>query len=310
MIVALSGGVGGAKLAWGLSRAVPPERLTVIVNTADDFEHLHLYICPDLDTVTYTLSGMASPVTGWGVADDTSAFMAAIGRLGGPEWFMLGDRDLALHVLRSARLRDGESLTRIAEDFCKRLGVVCSVLPMSDDRVRTVVHTTEGMLDFQEYFVRRRCEPRVNRLSYEGAMDAGVTHEVMRALSDPALKLIAFCPSNPFLSIDPILAIPKIREAIDRAKAPKIAVSPIIAGAAVKGPAAKIMGELGLHAGALGIAHHYRDVIDCIIVDTADAAAIPEIQALGIQAVATATLMRNESDRLRLASYLVNWRPT
>lgn len=308
MIVALTGGVGGAKLAWGLSNLVPPEALKLVVNTGDDFEHLGLHVSPDLDTVTYTLAGIANPVTGWGAAGETWEFMGALSRLGGPEWFLLGDRDLALHVLRTARLRRGESLTRITAEFCERLGVHCAVLPMSDDAVRTIVHTEEGRLGFQDYFVMRRCEPRVLEVAYDGAGTARANPEILRALADPALEIVVICPSNPYLSVDPILAIPALGQAIRACRAPRIAVSPIIGGAAVKGPAAKMMGELGVEVSALGVARHYRGVVDCLVVDEADAGLLPAIEALGMRSLAAPTLMRNEDDRARLAGCILDWR--
>lgn len=300
MIIALAGGVGGAKLADGLARVLPPEGLVVAVNTGDDFEHLGLHVSPDLDTVMYTLAGIANPQTGWGQADETWSFMQALGRLGGPAWFQLGDRDLATHVERTRRLAAGESLSGATRALCERLGVRHAVLPMSDDPVRTVVHTDRGELEFQHYFVRERCEPRARRIEYRHAGTSRPAVPFAAALADPALRGIVICPSNPYLSIAPILAVPGVREAIGRC--PRVlAVSPIIAGKAVKGPAAKLMRELGAEPGALEVARFYRGIARTIVIDRADAALAPEIEALGMEAAVEDTLMTGDSDRERLA---------
>jgi LPPG:FO 2-phospho-L-lactate transferase len=296
MIVALAGGVGGAKLAAGLARVLPPEALVIAVNTGDDFEHLGLHVSPDLDTVMYTLAGIANPASGWGRADETWSFMTALERLGGPTWFRLGDRDLATNVERTRRLRTGEPLSAVTRELCARLGVRHAVVPMSDDPVRTVVHTERGALEFQHYFVRDRCEPRVQRLEYRGAAAARPSAALREALGRGAGVL--FCPSNPYLSIAPILAVPGVREAIGGRA---VAVSPIIAGQAVKGPAAKIMGELGVEPSALEVARYYRGIVRTLVIDRADAALAPEIQALGIGAVLEDTLMAADADRERLA---------
>lgn len=296
MIVALAGGVGGAKLAAGLARALAPEALVIAVNTADDFEHLGLHVSPDLDTVMYTLAGIANPEAGWGRADETWSFMEALGRLGGPTWFRLGDRDLATNVERTRRLRAGESLSEVTRDLCARLGVRHAVVPMSDDPVRTVVHTDRGALEFQHYFVRDRCEPRVARLEYRGAETARPSRALRAALEH--CTGVVFCPSNPYLSIAPILAVPGVRAAIaGRA----IAVSPIIAGRAVKGPAAKIMQELGIEPSALEVARCYRGIVRTLVIDRADAPLAPEIEKLGMRVVLEDTLMSADADRERLA---------
>jgi LPPG:FO 2-phospho-L-lactate transferase len=298
MIVALAGGVGGAKLAAGLARVLPPEELVIAVNTGDDFEHLGLHVSPDLDTVMYTLAGIANPETGWGQADETWSFMGALSRLGGPDWFKLGDRDLATNVERTRRLRAGETLAAVTRDFCARLGVRHAVVPMSDDPVRTVVHTDRGALEFQHYFVRDRCEPRVERLEYRGAEGARPSAALREALGRSDLAGVLFCPSNPYLSIAPILAVPGVRDAIaGRA----VAVSPIIAGRAVKGPAAKIMEELGITPSALEIARYYRGIVRALVIDRADAALAASIEALGIHPVLDDTLMARDLDRERLA---------
>ena len=298
MIVALAGGVGGAKLAAGLARVLPPEELVIAVNTGDDFEHLGLHVSPDLDTVMYTLAGIANPETGWGQADETWSFMGALSRLGGPDWFKLGDRDLATNVERTRRLHGSETLSEVTRDLCVRLGVRHAVVPMSDDPVRTVVHTDRGALEFQHYFVRDRCEPRVERLEYRGAETARPSPALREALGRRDLAGVLFCPSNPYLSIAPILAVPGVREAIgDRA----VAVSPIIAGRAVKGPAAKIMHELGITPSALEIARFYRGLVRALVIDRADSALGARIETLGIRPVLEDTLMAGDADRERLA---------
>ena len=246
MIIALSGGVGGAKLALGLSRILPPQDLLVVVNTGDDFEHWGLAISPDIDTVIYTLAGLANREVGWGRADETWSCMETLAAIGGDTWFKLGDRDLAVHIERTRRLRAGETLSAITADLCAKLGVGPRVLPMSDDPVRTRLLTDTGWLDFQEYFVRNRCEPVVRELRFHGAETARPHPDFMAALADPKLEAVVICPSNPFISVEPILAVPGVRAALAHCAAPVIAVSPIIAGRAVKGPNAKMMTELGL----------------------------------------------------------------
>lgn len=305
MIVALAGGVGGAKMAFGLSRVLPPDQLTVIVNTADDFEHLGLHVAPDLDTVMYTLAGLANPETGWGLAGESWAFIAAVERLGGPGWFRLGDRDMATHVLRSERLRAGESLTAVTMAFCTALGIHCAVLPMSDDPVRTMVETAAGTLPFQEYFVHRHYEPVVRGFRFEGAHRAKASPQALAALAKA--EAIVLCPSNPFVSIAPILAVSGLDKAIRTAKAPIVAVSPIVGGAAVKGPAAKMMLELGQDVSAVGIAAHYRKLIDGLVVDEVDAALVPAVEAMGLRGTAMPTMMRNDDDRVRLARATLDW---
>jgi len=297
-VLALSGGVGGAKLALGLSRILPPEQLMVVANTGDDFEHLGLSISPDVDTLMYTLAGIDNPESGWGLRSETWSFMAALGALGGDTWFRLGDRDLATHVERTRRLRAGETLSRITADFCRRVGVQTKILPMSDDAVRTRVRTADGWLAFQDYFVRRRCEPAVLELAYEGASAARPQEEFMAALADRALRAVVICPSNPFLSIDPILALPGVREALAACPAPVVAVSPIISGRAVKGPTAKMMAELGLPVTAAAVAKHYGDILDGYLVDRCDAGTIA---GSGVTVASGAAWMTTLADREELA---------
>jgi LPPG:FO 2-phospho-L-lactate transferase len=298
VIIALSGGVGGAKLALGLARVLPPEQLVVVVNTGDDFEHLGLSISPDIDTVTYTLAGIANRELGWGRQDETWSFMETIESLGGETWFRLGDRDVALHVERTRRLNNGEKLSAVTADFCRRLGIASRVVPMSDDPVRTRLRTDEGWLDFQEYFVHRRCEPVVHELLFQGAGAARAHPDFLAALSDPSLQAIVICPSNPFISVEPILAIPGVRQAMIDSPVPIIAVSPIIAGQAVKGPTAKMMKELGLDPSAGTVAHRYHDLLDGYVIDHAD---MSEVVSIDARVTLAQTLMRTMEDREALA---------
>jgi LPPG:FO 2-phospho-L-lactate transferase len=301
MIVALAGGVGGAKLADGLARCIG-SALTVIVNTGDDFEHLGLHISPDLDTVMYTLAGIANPATGWGIAGETWSTLEQLARLGGPDWFKLGDRDLATHILRTQRLRAGDRLTEITADLCRALGMAARILPMSDDPVRTIVHSGAERHQFQDYFVRLQCSVPVTALHFEGAGSARLSPEVTATLTDFSLSAIIVCPSNPYLSVDPILAVPGMRDLIVRAGVPVVAVSPIIGGAAVKGPLAKIMAELGINRSALGVARHYEGLVDGLTIDPVDATLAEEIEAIGTRVLATPILMRTTADRRRLAT--------
>jgi LPPG:FO 2-phospho-L-lactate transferase len=297
-ILALSGGVGGAKLALGLSRVLPAGELTIVCNTADDFEHLGLAVSPDIDTVMYTLAGLANPTLGWGRHDETWSFMETLEALGGETWFRLGDRDLAVHVERTRRLRAGDTLTAITAEFCSRLGVTPRVLPMSDDRVRTRLRTNEGWLDFQDWFVRLRCEPVMHELIFDGAEQARPQPIFLATLRDPNLKAVIVCPSNPFISIEPILAIPGVRDAIAACKAPVIAVSPIIGGRAVKGPTAKMMAELGMNASAAGVAQRYGDLLDGYVVDFADADLVASIKP---KVTLAQTMMNTLEEREALA---------
>jgi LPPG:FO 2-phospho-L-lactate transferase len=297
-VVALSGGVGGAKLALGLSRVLPPEDLLIVANTGDDFEHLGLAISPDIDTVVYTLAGLASPELGWGRQDETWSFMETLAAVGGETWFRLGDRDLAVHIERTRRLRSGETLSAITQDFCQRLGVGPRVLPMSDDPVRTRVRTDDGWIDFQDYFVHQRCEPVVHELAFHGAATARAQPEFLEALADPRLTAVVICPSNPFISIEPILAVPGVRDALTDCAAPVIAVSPIIGGRAVKGPTAKLMAELGMTPSAGAVARRYGGLIDGFVVDFAD---MDQVASIGPQVTLAQTLMTTLADREALA---------
>jgi LPPG:FO 2-phospho-L-lactate transferase len=300
-VVALSGGVGGAKLVLGLAAKVQEERLLVIANGGDDFEHLGLTICPDADTLLYAGSGLDNPATGWGRRDETWSFMAALADLGGPAWFRLGDGDLALHVLRSQRLRQGEPLSAIADDVRRRLGVPFRIVPMSDDPVRTWVETDEGRLPFQDWFVARRCAPKVSGLAFAGAEVARPAPGVVAALAAPGLEAIVICPSNPLISVAPILAVAGLRAALERAQAPVVAVSPLVGGRALKGPAAKMMRELGLGSDALAIARFYAGLIDGLIIDQQDADQAREVEAIGIRALVAPTVMTSLDERIALA---------
>ncbi|SJZ84342.1 LPPG:FO 2-phospho-L-lactate transferase [Enhydrobacter aerosaccus] len=298
-ILALAGGVGGAKLALGLAGELPPDALTVVVNTADDFDHLGLSISPDLDTVMYTLAGVANPETGWGRRQETWTVMEALGQLGGETWFRLGDKDLATHIERTRRLRTGETLSAVTRDLARRLGVRCAIVPMTDDAVRTIVTTDQGDLAFQDWFVRLHCEPAVRSLHFAGAATA-TPHPVLQ--DPPDLRGIVICPSNPFVSVAPILAVPGVRDMIERLKVPKVAVTPIVGGQAIKGPAAKMLAELGHDVSALGVARYYKGLIDGFVLDQADAGLAPAIEALGIEVQVTDTMMRNDLDKRRLAA--------
>jgi LPPG:FO 2-phospho-L-lactate transferase len=296
-VLALSGGIGGAKLALGLRRVLPPGALTVIANTGDDFDHLGLRICPDIDTLLYTLGGLADPVRGWGRCRETWSFMAALRALGGPAWFNLGDADLATHVLRTARLAEGATLSEVTALLARQMAVGAAILPMSDDPVRTRLLTSEGWLDFQHYFVERRCEPVVREIAFVGA-ERATTPPGLAPLLAGGLDAVVICPSNPFISIEPILAVPGLRAALRNCGAPVVAVSPIIGGEAVKGPTAKMFRELGLGASAAAVAGRYRGLIDAFIVDHADAGLVVP----GVEVVAAPTLMTSLADRERLAA--------
>lgn len=303
-IVLLIGGVGGAKLALGLAKLLPPDELSIIVNTGDDFEHLGLAISPDLDTVTYTLAGISSQQMGWGLQGDTLQAMAMVRDLGGPAWFNLGDRDLGLSLMRTHWLRQGEPLSEITARIRTALGVEHPILPMSDDPVHTMIETDKGELAFQEYFVRERWQPIVRAIRFEGAGSARPAPGVIETLERATQIVIG--PSNPFLSIDPIFAIPAIRAAIEGSHAPRTAVSPLIGGQAIKGPTAKLMGELGLKLSVMGIVDHYEKWLDLFILDDADSAYEAAIQSRGIDVLLRPTLMTSLADRVQLARAVVD----
>lgn len=298
-ITALAGGVGGAKLAHGLAHILPPEDLTIIVNTGDDFEHLGLSISPDLDTVCYTLAGLANPETGWGRAGETWNTITNIEKLGGPAWFRLGDQDIATHLERSRRLKEGQPLSSITREFCRAWGIQHTVLPMTDAPVRTMVNTDEGELAFQEYFVHRHCEPKVKGFRFDGVTEAEPAPGVKEALE--TADAVIFCPSNPWVSIDPILNVVK------KITKPVVAVSPIIGGKAVKGPAAKMYTELGIEPSALAVAKHYRTTLAGFVLDTTDLESEAQVKALSIKTLVTDTLMNHLTERVRLANDVLHF---
>lgn len=299
--VLLSGGVGGAKLARGFQQVLDRGRLWVVANTADDVELHGLHISPDLDTLLYTLAGVVDAENGWGLAGDSFHVLEALGELGEPTWFRLGDRDLATHLLRSRLLGEGWRLTEVSLFLAERFRVAAVLLPMCDERVETVIHTPDGPLAFQEYFVRERCRPRVERLEFRGAGTARLTPEVEAALA--AAELIVIAPSNPYLSVDPILAVPGLRAALQASAAPLLAVSPIVGGRALKGPAAKIMAELGHEASCLTVAQHYRGLADGLVIDEADAGLASRIEGMAVWAVPT--VMTTDGDKAALAGRLL-----
>ena len=302
-VVALSGGVGGAKLALGLSRVLPPERLTIVANTGDDFVHLGLTICPDLDTVMYTLADLSNKEAGWGLAGESWNFLDALGALGGEDWFRLGDRDLATHITRSAALAEGRSLSAVTAELCGRLGVAHPIVPMSDTPVPTVVELKGGgSLAFQHYFVRDRCEPVVSGFRFEGIEQASPAPAFIDALARDDLDCVVICPSNPFVSVDPVLKLPGVQAALDSTDAPVVAVSPIVGGQALKGPAAKMMEELGMPRDQVSVARHYAGRIQGLVIDTADAASAGAVEDVGLAATVTQTVMVTLADREQLAS--------
>ena len=303
-IVALAGGVGGAKFAHGLAQILPPEDLTVIVNTGDDFEHYGLYICPDLDTVCYTLAGIANPDTGWGRIDETWRVIENAAILGGPAWFRLGDQDLGTHLERTRRLNEGQRLSQITKDFCKAWGIQQTILPMSDQPVRTIVETEESDLPFQEYFVQRRCEPPVAGFRFEGIEVAEPAPGVREAIR--SANAVIICPSNPWVSIDPILRVisplPFAQTKRGAGSGVKVvAISPIIGGQTVKGPAAKMYRELGIEPSALAVARHYCDLATGFVLDRLDKQLEGEIRSLSMRTLVTNTLMKSHDDRKQLA---------
>lgn len=295
-VVVLTGGVGGAKFVEGLVHAMPPQDVVAIVNTGDDFEHLGLAISPDLDTLLYTLSGLTDRQRGWGREDESWRCMEAVRALGGPDWFQLGDTDLATHLVRTMRLREGATLSEVTRDLRERLGIDAELIPMSDDAVGTIVYTDEGALSFQHYFVKRRCEPVVRGVSFAGSPVARPAPGVINAILSDRTAAVFLAPSNPWLSIDPILAVPEIREALRDCPAPVVAVSPLVGGKAVKGPTDKLMRELGLPVTDAAIADHYAGLIDAMLVDDRQAPA-----TLSVPHAACDTLMSDRAAKARVA---------
>jgi LPPG:FO 2-phospho-L-lactate transferase len=299
-VCALAGGVGGAKLASGLQDVLPSWDLSVVVNTADDFDLWGLHICPDLDTVMYTLAAISNPDTGWGIADETFETLNMLERYGEETWFKLGDRDLATHLLRTSRMRSGETLTEVTAGLSGALGVESAVLPMSDDPVSTILDTPEGRLEFQEYFVRRGQRDEVLGIELRGIRNAGPTERVLAAIS--GADAIVLCPSNPIVSIGPILALPGMKEALEASSVPKVAVSPIVGGRALKGPADRMLASLGHEVSATGVAKIYADLVDGMVIDRTDQDERAGIEALGMRVLVTGSVMGDAEDRARLAS--------
>ena len=303
-VLALAGGVGGAKLALGMARLLSPGQLTIVVNTGDDENFHGLHVSPDLDTMLYTLAGISNPETGWGLAEETFNALEMLARYGADTWFNLGDRDLATHIRRTQLLGEGATLSQVTTELCDRLGLAHSIAPMSDDCVRTYLETDCGHLSMQEYFVRFRSEPSVRSVTYLGWEDAAPSAEFDRALEEASLLVL--CPSNPLLSTGPILALPGVRERLaDRESCLRIAVSPIVGGEAVRGPAAKIMRELGHEASCLGVARMYADFCDVMVIDEQDADLAPAIRELGLKAVVAPTIMNTEADKVALARIIL-----
>ena len=302
-IVALAGGVGGAKLVHGLAQVLPPQDLTIIVNTGDDFEHLGLHISPDLDTVCYTLAGLAEPETGWGRAEETWQALTALQQLGGPGWFRLGDKDLGTHLERTRRLKGGEGLSRIVRGFCDVWGIKQSVLPMTDSTVKTIVQTDTAELQFQEYFVQQKCQPRVTGFRFEGAEAARPAPGAVEAVLGADGVII--CPSNPWVSIGPILAIADLKAALERKTV--LAVSPIIGGKTVKGPADKMFREMGIEPTAYAVANQYAASARLFVMDEIDAPLVESVRQLGMAVLLTDTLMRNPGERRRLAEGVLDF---
>ncbi|MDB3954191.1 2-phospho-L-lactate transferase [Alphaproteobacteria bacterium] len=299
--IALSGGVGGAKLALGLSKILTPDELLIVANTGDDFEHLGLTICPDIDTLLYTLAGIANPDTGWGRANESWETMKTLKAIGGETWFRLGDLDLALHLTRTQQLASGKTLSDTVAGLAKSLGLKHPIIPMSDQPVRTMVRTEIGELPFQEYFVKNQCLPKVSGFQFAGVTDAKPNPRLMDAFNDPRLEAVIFCPSNPFISIDPILAIPGLREDLRARSAPTIAVSPIIGNRALKGPAAKMLRELGFDTSAAAIADHYGDLLQGFVIDSQDIDLANNLETKSRRVHATNTVMKSLEDRVALA---------
>ncbi|MCY4654173.1 MAG: 2-phospho-L-lactate transferase [Dehalococcoidia bacterium] len=301
--LALSGGVGGAKLCFGLAQILRPDDLRIVVNTGDDEEFHGLYVCPDLDTVMYTLAELSNPHTGWGIRNETFATLSALDRLGQETWFGLGDQDLATHIVRTKMLREGKSLSDVTAHLCGRLGLEHPIIPMSDDPVRTTVSTDIGVLPFQTYFVRHGCEPTVSSLDFEGSQSAEISAKFSESLNSS--DTLIFCPSNPYLSVAPILSVPGVRERIEGFEGTRLAVSPIVGGQALKGPAAKILEELGEDVSCVGVARQYVGLCDTFVIDEMDAELADDIRNLGMNVLVLNTIMNNNRDKIQLARYLL-----
>lgn len=311
VVLALSGGVGGARLCTGLADVLSAGQLHIACNVADDFRHLGLTICPDIDTVLYNLSGRNDPAQGWGVAGESWQVLEALGELDGPTWFRLGDRDLATHLLRAGRLAEGASLSEVTRELAHRMGVRAHLHPVTEQPLSTRVDTDEGELAFQDYFVRRQCQPLVRGFRFAGLDDARLQRDLADLLVSGSLGGIVICPSNPFVSVDPILLVEAFWQRLRDTGVPVLAVSPIIGGRAVKGPAGKMLAELGLPVTALGVAQWYAGrfpgLLSCLVLDEEDAELVPEVEMLGMQALVVPTLMRSREDRQALARACLAW---
>ena len=302
-VLALAGGVGGAKLALGLARCLPPDDLVICVNTGDDDTFHGLHVSPDLDTIMYTLSGLSNQETGWGVAGDTFTALEMLRKFGVDTWFNLGDQDLATHIRRTQLLSEGKTLSEVTTELNQSLGVAHHVVPMSDDPVKTVLSTDEGELPMQRYFVGRRAEPKVSGVRYDGADTAVVSPGFEKAIAGAGMLVL--CPSNPYLSLGPILALPGVRQRLRAFPGKKICVSPIVGGDAVKGPAGKIMAELGKQVSCVEIAREYRDICDVLVMDLQDQALVSEVEEIGIIPLVTSTIMETEEDKIALAKEIL-----
>ena len=304
--VALSGGIGGAKLAFGLAQILEDGEIAIVANTGDDFEHLGLHVSPDIDTLIYTLAGINNAETGWGRADETWSFMSALEEIGAPTWFQLGDRDLALNVYRTNKLRSGVTLSDIVSFVVERYGIGSRIVPMSDDPVRTMIETDMGTLAFQEYFVREKCRPVVRSIQFDGNERARSSPAFRAFIESSTIEAFVICPSNPYLSIDPIISVPGVRKGLSENPAPVVAVSPVVEGKSLKGPTGKIMSELDIPCSPVEIAAHYHGLIDGIVIDDADARLAPEIEHMGIQVIVAPIVMQSQQDKFDLAEVVLS----
>ena len=306
LVLALAGGVGGAKLAHGLSLVKDPCDLVIVVNTGDDFTHLGFHISPDLDSVIYKFAGINDPIRGWGIENETWNFMDALSRIGGETWFNIGDRDLATHVERTQRLAEGQTLSEVTQELCRSYKISQNIVPMSDHRVGTIVDTEEGDFFFQDYFVKLSCKPVFTGVHFKGMEHAAPALGFTDSLSNPALAAVIICPSNPFISIEPILSLPGIKYTLEKLRVPVVAVSPIIGNKSIKGPAAKMLAEIGLPVSPLGIVKFYEKKIDGIVIDQFDAHLEQDIVKEGIEVLVTKTLMSSFNDEKLLAENTLN----
>ena len=303
-VLALAGGVGGAKLALGLRDILDEESLAIVVNTGDDEEFFGLHVSPDLDTVMYTLGGIANPDTGWGISGETFRSLNRLRQYGADTWFNLGDLDMATHIRRTQLLGQGNTLSEVTNSLCSSLGIAHSIFPMTDDTLRTVVITEISEMSFQEYFVKNRCDPRVISLRFDSPSECSPSPGCVTALNES--DLLVFCPSNPFLSVDPILAVPGVRKKIENFRGARVAVSPIVGGEAIKGPAGKILRELGHEVSCVGVAKRYVDLCDVFIIDNVDADLASTIEKLGMRVVVTNTIMNNDQEKRTLAREILS----